>query len=298
MKNKLVFGSKSSKSNLLRMKPDNSVLEIFLKEARDKYQKLSAEDEIEYFEKINAGDEKAKEEFIEKNLLLGFSIAKQFQNQGFSLLDLVQEASIGLIKAVGSFDITRGFKFSSHAVWCVRGVIKETLNKEAKIIRLPLNQMDAFNKIKKAIERFELENGFSPSEEEIFEITGVSPGDVMDVNNGFFYLDEPLESGTFCSEQFEDPDYCDLENQFSNSDKKLLEEEILKIRESSLMPKERVFIEELYFNQFLSEQDDTVLAREIGVAIPNVNKIRNRSFKKMKKVAIHSSIIMDYLNMN
>lgn len=278
-------------SDIFYIQEEDPLVEKFLNEARKKYQKLSIEDEIEYFERINAGDKRAAEEFIGKNLLFAFSIAKQYQKKGLSLSDLIQEASIGLTKSIENFDPTRGFKFSSHAVWWIRSAILDSLYENSRIVRLPRNKVDSMNKVKKTIQLFEKEHGFSPSEEEISEIMDISPDDIFYRDDSFIYLDQTLESGTFCSEEFGDPEE-DFDNRISDFDKEILKEEISKIIESSMSPREKIFIKESFLNPFIVEPNDDILADAMGVTNTAARQMRRRVFEKMKKRIIQSPVIM------
>lgn len=288
MARQIVFGKKSGQKSITS---DNPVFQKFLNDAARKHEELSIEEEVKYFEKIRAGDEVAKEKFIEKNLLFSVSIAKLYQNQGLSLLDLVQEANIGLIKAVETFDASKGFQFSSHAVWPIRGVITNAIKRDARLIKVAFNKIVTFDKITKGISLFEAEHGLSPSEEEILEITGISIDDVMDVNYDLFYLDQTFESGGFCSEEFQDPDE-DFDDRILDFDKEMLKEEILKIIESSMSPRERIFIKESFLNPFIVEPNDDILADAMGVTNTAARQMRRRVFEKMKKRIIQSPVIM------
>ncbi|KKQ34755.1 MAG: DNA-directed RNA polymerase sigma subunit RpoD [Candidatus Nomurabacteria bacterium GW2011_GWB1_37_5] len=133
---------------------------------------LSAEEEVELAKKIKMGDEKAFKKLISVNLRFVVSVAKQYQNQGLSLPDLIGEGHIGLIKAAQRFDETRGFKFISYAVWWIRQAILQAIAEQSRIVRLPLNRISLINKIRKAHHVLEQENHYQPSDEEIAERLG------------------------------------------------------------------------------------------------------------------------------
>ncbi len=124
---------------------------------------ISVEEEVELAQAIRKGDRRALERLTRANLRFVVSVAKQYQNQGLSLPDLIDEGNLGLIKAAEKFDETRGFKFISYAVWWIRQSILQALAEQSRIVRLPLNQVGAQAKIRKAIERFEQENERRPS---------------------------------------------------------------------------------------------------------------------------------------
>ena len=128
---------------------------------------ISIEEEVELAQAIKRGDRRALDKMTRANLRFVVSVAKQYQNQGLSLPDLINEGNLGLIKAAEKFDETRGFKFISYAVWWIRQAILLALAEQARIVRLPLNQVGTLNKISKALAKFEQENERRPSAEEL-----------------------------------------------------------------------------------------------------------------------------------
>ena len=130
---------------------------------------VSVEEEVELAQRIKKGDRKALEKLTRANLRFVVSVAKQYQNQGLSLPDLINEGNVGLIKAAEKFDETRGFKFISYAVWWIRQSILQAIAEQSRIVRLPLNQVGSVNKINKVLNKFEQENERKPSLEEISE---------------------------------------------------------------------------------------------------------------------------------
>ena len=130
---------------------------------------ITVEEEVELAQAIKKGDRKALEKLTKANLRFVVSVAKQYQNQGLSLPDLINEGNLGLIKAAEKFDETRGFKFISYAVWWIRQSILQALAEQSRIVRLPLNQVGSLNKIGKVLSRFEQENERRPSAEELAE---------------------------------------------------------------------------------------------------------------------------------
>jgi RNA polymerase primary sigma factor len=174
-------------------------------EALDKYlqeigkeEMISVEEEVELAQRIRKGDRKALERLTKANLRFVVSVAKQYQNQGLSLPDLINEGNLGLIKAAEKFDETRGFKFISYAVWWIRQSILQAIAEQSRIVRLPLNQVGSVNKINKVLSKFEQENERRPSVEEISEKLDIPEDKVdeaMSVNSRHVSVDAPFVDG-------------------------------------------------------------------------------------------------------
>lgn len=159
---------------------------------------ISVEEEVELAAKIRKGDRRALDKLTKANLRFVVSVAKQYQNQGLSLPDLINEGNLGLIKAAEKFDETRGFKFISYAVWWIRQSILQALAEQARIVRLPLNQVGSLNKITKALAKFEQENERRPSMEELANLLDVPVdkiGDTMKVQGRHISVDAPFVEG-------------------------------------------------------------------------------------------------------
>ncbi len=148
---------------------ESASLDKYLQEI-SKYDLISVDEEVELARRIKKGDKEAMEKLIKANLRFVVSVAKQYQNQGLSLPDLINEGNLGLIKAAEKFDETRGFKFISYAVWWIRQSIMQAINEQSRIVRLPLNQVSSLTKYKKAIQEFEQKHHRKPTEEELAEI--------------------------------------------------------------------------------------------------------------------------------
>ena len=162
-----------------------------------KFDLLTVEEEFELTVKIGKGDEKARNKLIKANLRFVISVAKQYQNQGLSLSDLINEGNLGLIRATRSFDITRGFKFISYAVWWIRQSITQAIINNSRIVHLPLNVVGNLNKINKASRDFEQEYDRKPSNEELAEILGISislVSNAIEVSGADFSIDAPLKN--------------------------------------------------------------------------------------------------------
>src|SRR5579863_6534998 len=141
---------------------------------------ITAEEEVSLAKKIREGDEQALEQLTKANLRFVVSVAKQYQNQGLSLPDLINEGNLGLIKAAKRFDPTRGFKFISYAVWWIRQSILQALAEQSRIVRLPLNQVGSLNKLNKTFSRLEQEFEREPLPEELSEILDLPMDKVKD----------------------------------------------------------------------------------------------------------------------
>jgi RNA polymerase primary sigma factor len=158
---------------------------------------ITAEEEVELAKKIKAGDDAALDKMVRANLRFVVSVSKQYQNQGLSLPDLINEGNLGLIKAAQRFDETRGFKFISYAVWWIRQSILQALAEQARIVRLPLNKIGSINKVNKVFSKLEQSFEREPTHDEIADSLGVLPEDVKDSirNTGkHISMDAPLLS--------------------------------------------------------------------------------------------------------
>ena len=159
---------------------------------------ITAEEEVHLAKKIKEGDQRALEKLTRANLRFVVSVAKQYQNQGLSLPDLINEGNLGLIKAAKRFDETRGFKFISYAVWWIRQSILQALAEQSRIVRLPLNQVGSLNKINKAYSKLEQEFEREPSAEELAEILDLpidKVADTMKVSGRHVSMDAPFANG-------------------------------------------------------------------------------------------------------
>ncbi len=159
---------------------------------------ITADEEVELARRIHAGDQAALEKLTKANLRFVVSVSKQYQNQGLSLPDLINEGNLGLIKAGQRFDETRGFKFISYAVWWIRQSILQALAEQSRIVRLPLNKIGSINKINKTFSKLEQDFEREPSAEEISIILEISETEVkeaMKITGRHVSMDAPLTSG-------------------------------------------------------------------------------------------------------
>ncbi len=179
---------------------------------------LTTDEEVELAQRIRKGDKRALERLTKANLRFVVSVAKQYQNQGLSLPDLINEGNVGLIKAAEKFDETRGFKFISYAVWWIRQSILQAIAEQSRLVRLPLNQVGSVNKITRELNKFEQEHERKPSVDEIAERVDLPEdkiADAMKANSRHVSMDAPIADG-------EDSSMIDfLSGDSSNTDREL-----------------------------------------------------------------------------
>lgn len=195
---------------------------------------ISAEEEVELARKIRLGDRAALERLTKANLRFVVSVSKQYQNQGLSLPDLINEGNLGLIKAAERFDETRGFKFISYAVWWIRQSILQALAEQARIVRLPLNKIGTINKINKAFSELEQRFERPPSADELAEFLEFTPDEVKQsmANNGrHISMDAPLVDGDESSSSMYD---VLVNDSLPGPEKELVTESLRKDIERSL----------------------------------------------------------------
>ena len=159
---------------------------------------ITAEEEVLLAQRIKKGDQIALEKLIKSNLRFVISVAKQYQNQGLTLPDLINEGNLGLIKAAQRFDETRGFKFISYAVWWIRQSILQALAEQSRIVRLPLNQVGSLNKLNKTFSKLEQQYERAPSEHELaeeLEVTNTKVSDTLRVGGRHVSVDAPFQEG-------------------------------------------------------------------------------------------------------
>jgi RNA polymerase primary sigma factor len=178
---------------------DSASLDKYLQEI-GREDLITAEDEVELAQKIKQGDQVALEKLVKANLRFVVSVSKQYQNQGLTLPDLINEGNLGLIKAAQRFDETRGFKFISYAVWWIRQSILQAIAEQARIVRLPLNQVGSLNRINKTFSKLEQEFEREPSPEEIAESLEIESEKVTEsqkISGRHVSMDAPFKVGCF-----------------------------------------------------------------------------------------------------
>lgn len=261
---------------------EDSTLDKYLQEITQE-RLLTAEEEIALARKIKEGDKDALQKLTRANLRFVVSVAKQYQHQGLSLPDLINEGNIGLIKAAEKFDDTRGFKFISYAVWWIRQSIMQALADQSRLVRLPLNQVGSVNKINKISNKFEQEFERKPSIAEIAEEINLSQERVSDAikgNNRHVSMDAPLTDGN-------DNGLADLlqGNDGQDIDTHLLLESLreeLKLALNILDERERFVIEAFYG---INQPEMTL--QEIGakkeLTRERARQIREKAIRKLRK---------------
>lgn len=256
---------------------------------------ITADEEVELAQRIKAGDQRALEKLTKANLRFVVSVAKQYQNQGLTLPDLINEGNLGLIKAAQRFDETRGFKFISYAVWWIRQSILSALAEQSRIVRLPLNKIGSINKINKMYALLEQSNERAPSAEEIAKELDMTVNDVKESmkNSGrHLSMDAPLVEG-------EDSNLYDVlrSGESPNPDRELIHESLrIEIERSleTLTPREADVVR-LYFG--LGDQHPMTL-EEIGETFDltreRVRQIKEKAIRRLKHTS-RSKILKTYL---
>lgn len=256
---------------------------------------ITADEEVELAQRIKAGDQVALEKLTKANLRFVVSVAKQYQNQGLTLPDLINEGNLGLIKAAQRFDETRGFKFISYAVWWIRQSILQALAEQSRIVRLPLNKIGSINKINKTYAFLEQAHERIPSAEEIAKELDMTVNDVKESmkNSGrHVSMDAPLVEG-------EDSNLYDVlrSGESPNPDKELLHESLKTEIEralETLTPREADVVR-LYFG--LGNQHPMTL-EEIGETFDltreRVRQIKEKAIRRLKHTS-RSRILKTYL---
>jgi len=248
-----------------------------------KVELLSAEKEVELAKRIKKGDRQALETLIKANLRFVVSVSKQYQNQGLSLPDLINEGNLGLIKAAERFDETRGFKFISYAVWWIRQSILQALAEQARIVRLPLNKIGSINKINKAFSKLEQEFQREPTVDEVARMMESKPElieDSMNFSNIHISMDAPLR----------DEEGNNLYDVLLNDDSPKPDEELMDgslrqeiERSLSTLGDREAEILRFYFG-LKGYQPHTLeeIGDEFGLTRERVRQIKEKAIKKLK----------------
>jgi len=281
--------------NSKRYRDEDKSLDLYLREIGET-PLIKAAEEVELAKKIKNGDQSALEKLTKANLRFVVSVAKQYQNQGLSLADLINEGNIGLIKAAKRFDETRGFKFISYAVWWIRQAILQALAEQSRIVRLPLNRVGTLHKIGKISSSLQQEFGREPSPAEIakeLELSTLEVSDTLKISNTHLSLDAPFSTS-------EDNSLMDvLEDELQPApDEALLDESLrLEIERAlrTLSGREAQVIS-LYFGL---TQEKPLTLEEIGARFgltrERVRQIKEKAIRRLRH-ASRSKTLRAYLN--
>ncbi len=255
---------------------------------------ISVEEEVELAQRIKKGDQEALEKLTRANLRFVVSVAKQYQNQGLSLPDLINEGNLGLIKAAEKFDETRGFKFISYAVWWIRQSILQALAEQSRIVRLPLNQVGSLNKINKALAKFEQEHERAPSAEElsvILDIPREKVADTLKVSGRHVSVDAPFVDG-------EDNSLLDVlvNNDSPSADRGLMNESLSREIDralSTLTDRERDIVKYVFG---IGQQEMTLeeIGEKFGLTRERVRQIKEKAIRRLRHNS-RSKLLKAYL---
>jgi len=272
---------------------ESASLDKYLQEI-GKEELITVEEEVELAQRIKKGDKGALEKLTRANLRFVVSVAKQYQNQGLSLPDLINEGNLGLIKAAEKFDETRGFKFISYAVWWIRQSILQALAEQSRIVRLPLNQVGSLNKINKAFSRFEQKFERTPSPEEladILELPKEKVSDTIRVSGRHVSVDAPFIDG-------EGNSLLDVlvNNDSPVADKNLLNESLSKEIDralATLTERERDIIK-LFFGVSIQEMTLEEIGEQFGLTRERVRQIKEKAIRRLRHTS-RSKLLKAYL---
>lgn len=252
---------------------------------------LSAEEEVELAIKIKAGDREALNKLTTANLRFVVSVAKQYQNQGMTLSDLINEGNLGLIKAASKFDETRGFKFISYAVWWIRQSIMASLVENSRMIRLPLNKVDSYKKVNNTLVKFLQENQREPSIHELAELTDMNEKDIrllLKMNTKHVSMDAPVGSDESSS-----PMADLLENENNVPDDSLMSQSLKKeVHNALAMLNDR---ESEILGFYFGIKNERPLSLEeigdcMGLTRERVRQIKEKAIRRLRKTSISSDL--------
>ncbi len=272
---------------------ESASLDKYLQEI-GKEELITVEEEVELAQRIKKGDQAALEKLTRANLRFVVSVAKQYQNQGLSLPDLINEGNLGLIKAAEKFDETRGFKFISYAVWWIRQSILQALAEQSRIVRLPLNQVGSLNKINKAFSKFEQEHERKPSPEELAEALDLPADKVADtlrVSGRHVSVDAPFVDG-------EDNSLLDVlvNNDSPSADRALIMESLAKEihRALATLTERESDIIRLFFGIGCQEMTLEEIGERFGLTRERVRQIKEKAIRRLRHTT-RSKLLKTYL---
>lgn len=272
---------------------DSAALEKYLNEI-GKEELLTVDEEVELAQQIKKGDKRALEKLTKANLRFVVSVAKQYQNQGMTLEDLINEGNVGLIKAAERFDETRGFKFISYAVWWIRQSILQAMAEQSRIVRLPQNQIGSVNRINRLLSKFEQENERRPSLEELSDCINMPEDkidDVLKLSGKHVSMDAPFAEG-------EENSLLDV---LVNEDAPIVDRALvveslrteIQSALNSLSVRERQVIEAFYgINQ--KEMSLEEIDIKYGLTRERVRQIKEKAIRRLR-LCTHNRILKTYL---
>lgn len=243
---------------------------------------LTADEEVELAQQIRKGDRKALERLTKANLRFVVSVAKQYQNKGLSLPDLINEGNLGLIKAAERYDETRGFKFISYAVWWIRQSILQAIAEQSRIVRLPLNQVGSVNRIARELNKFEQENERKPSVEEMadrIDLPEEKIAEAMKINTNHVSMDAPFADG-------EDNSLLDvLPNTDSPSTDNVLDQESLRTeigRELDVLNDREQKVIKAFFGIGMQEMTLEEIGDKYNLTRERVRQIKEKAIRRLR----------------
>lgn len=268
-------------------------LDLYLQEI-GREELITVDEEVELSRRIREGDERALDKLVRANLRFVVSVAKQYQNQGIPLPDLIDEGNIGLIKAARKFDETRGFKFISYAVWWIRQSILQAIADQSRIVRLPLNQVGSLNKINKLVSQFEQDHQRRPSPEEVAELLDVPAekvGDTLMVSGRHVSVDAPFADG-------EDNTMLDTmaADDTPDTDDQLILESLRREIDRALThldPRERDIVRMSFGIGGCTEMSLDEIASKFELTRERVRQIREKAIRRLKGPC--SQLLKNYL---
>lgn len=257
---------------------------------------LTLEEEVELSRRIKLGDKKALEKLTKANLRFVVSVSKQYQNQGLTLGDLINEGNVGLIKAAQRFDETRGFKFISYAVWWIRQAILQALAEQARLVRLPLNKIGSINKINRAYSKLEQEFEREPSANEISTILDMDEDDIRDTmrsSGRHVSMDAPI----MMDEETTMIEFLQNDNDGVTPDTELMNESLrqeIKRALSTLSKKESEILADFYGLNTTNQLTMEEIANKFDLTRERVRQIKEKALKRLKHTS-RGTILRTYL---
>ncbi|MBI2281176.1 MAG: sigma-70 family RNA polymerase sigma factor [Bacteroidetes bacterium] len=273
---------------------DSASLDKYLQEI-GREELITAEDEVELARKIRQGDKRALEKLVKANLRFVVSVSKQYQNQGLTLPDLINEGNLGLIKAAQRFDETRGFKFISYAVWWIRQSILQAIAEQARIVRLPLNQVGSLNRINKAFSKLEQEFEREPSVDELAHILELGEDKIVDsmkISGRHVSVDAPFRDD-------EDGNLLDVlaNNDTPNSDLALMNESLQReiCRSlSTLTDKEQEVLRMFFGIGIVHPLSLEEIGEKFNLTRERVRQIKEKAIRRLRHSS-RSNLLKTYL---